>query len=191
MFARVHAKRQERGQPLVPTWVFASSYLLQWSFAGVVAYALAVGGDEIADQSMWVMDNAARIGGVVLIAAGVYQLSPLKYVCLNRCRTPMSFILNSWRDGRRGSFVMGLEHGVYCFGCCWLLFLILFPLGMMNIAILALVTLLIFAKKSLPVGRWAAFVAAVVLIGYGALVVFVPEALPMAMNDGVRASSAM
>ena len=86
---------------------------------------------------------------------------------------------------------MGLEHGVYCLGCCWLLFLILFPLGMMNIAILALVTLLIFAEKSLPVGRWAAFAAAVVLIGYGVLVVFVPEALPMAMNDGLRASSAM
>jgi len=191
MFARVHAKRQERGQPFVPTWVFASSYLLLWSFAGVVAYSLAVGGDEIADQSMWVMDNAARFGGVVLVAAGVYQLSPLKYVCLNKCRTPISFILNSWRDGRRGSFVMGLEHGVYCLGCCWLLFLILFPLGMMNIAILALVTLLIFAEKSLPVGRWAAFAAAVVLIGYGVLVVFVPEALPMAMNDGLRASSAM
>ena len=129
MFARVHAKRQERGQPFVPTWVFASSYLLQWSFAGVVAYALAVGGDEIADQSMWVMDNAARIGGVVLIAAGVYQLSPLKYVCLNKCRTPMSFILNSWRDGRRRSFLMGLEHGVYCFGCCWLLFPHPLPVG--------------------------------------------------------------
>src|SRR5262245_30304257 len=160
MFARVQAKRAERGQTFVPTWVFASSYLLVWAAAGVVAYGAAVGGDALADESAWLMDNAPRIGGAVLIAAGIYQLSPLKYVCLNKCRSPMSFILNSWRDGYGGSFRMGLEHGAYCLGCCWLLFIILFPLGMMNIAILALVTLLIFAEKSTPFGRQIAGMAA-------------------------------
>src|SRR3990172_2047082 len=109
MFARVHAKRAERGQTFVPTWVFASSYLIVWALAGVIAYAGAVGGDALADESIWVMDNAARIGGGVLIAAGLYQLSPLKNVCLNKCRSPISFILNSWRDGYGGSFRMGLE----------------------------------------------------------------------------------
>jgi predicted metal-binding membrane protein len=187
MFARVHTKRAERGQTFVPTWVFASSYLLLWAVAGVVAYVVAVAGDELADQSTWIMDNAARIGGGVLIAAGVYQLTPLKYVCLNKCRTPMAFILNSWRDGYAGSFGMGLEHAAYCLGCCWLLFVILFPLGMMNIAVLALITLLIFAEKSTPFGRQIAAFAAVALIGYGILVVFVPDALPMAMDN----SSAM
>jgi len=187
MFARVHAKKAEQGQAFVPTWVFASSYLIVWALAGVVAYAIAVAGDALADESMWVMDNAPRIGGGLLIAAGLYQLSPLKYVCLNKCRSPISFILNSWRDGYGGSFRMGLEHGVYCLGCCWLLFLILFPLGMMNIAVLALITLLIFAEKSLPIGRQVALLAAVALIVYGAVVIFVPDALPMTMDD----SSAM
>jgi len=189
MFARVHAKRAERGQAFVPTWVFASSYLLLWSLAGVVAYGAAVAGDELADRSMWLMDNAARIGGGVLIAAGLYQLSPLKYVCLNKCRSPMAFILNSWRDGYAGSFRMGLEHGAYCLGCCWLLFVILFPLGMMNIAVLALITLLIFAEKSTPIGRQVAALAAVALIAYGVLVIFVPDALPMMMDDSSMAGT--
>jgi len=183
MFARVHAKRAERGQTFVPTWVFASSYLIVWALAGVVAYGIAVAGDTLAGESMWLMDNAPRIGGALLIAAGVYQLSPLKYVCLNKCRSPMSFILTSWRDGYGGSFRMGLEHGVYCLGCCWLLFAILFPLGMMNIAVLALITLLIFAEKSTPIGRQIAALAAVALIAYGAVVIFVPDALPMMMDD--------
>jgi predicted metal-binding membrane protein len=183
MFARVHAKKAERGQAFVPTWAFASSYLVVWALAGVIAYGAAVAGDAFADESMWVMDNAARIGGALLIAAGVYQLSPLKYVCLNKCRSPMSFILTSWRDGYAGSFRMGLEHGVYCLGCCWLLFAILFPLGMLNIAVLALITLLIFAEKSTPIGRQVAALAAVALIVYGAVVIFVPESLPMTMED--------
>jgi predicted metal-binding membrane protein len=151
--------------------------------SGIVAYALALAGDELAEQSMWLMDNAARIGGVVLIAAGLYQLSPLKNVCLSKCRSPISFILNSWRDGYGGSFRMGLEHGVYCLGCCWLLFVILFPLGMMNIAVLAGITALIFAEKSTAWGRQIATLAAIALIAYGALVILVPEALPMMMDD--------
>ena len=181
MFARVHNRRRDEGRHFVPTWVFASSYLLIWAAAGLAAYGAAVLGDELAGQSMWLMDNAARIGGGVIIAAGLYQLSPLKRACLGKCRTPLSFILGSWRDGAGGSFRMGLEHGVYCLGCCWLLFVILFPLGMMNIAALALITLLIFSEKSTPFGRRTADFAAAALIAYGALVVAVPDALPTMM----------
>ncbi len=178
MFARVHARKQERSQPFVPTWIFAASYLLVWSVTGAMAYGAAVLGDELADRFGWIMDNAPRIGGGLLVLAGLYQLSPLKYTCLSKCRTPMSFIMTSWRDGYAGSFRMGLEHGVYCLGCCWLLFAILFPLGMMNIAVLAAITLLIFAEKSTPIGRRVAQFAALALVAYGVLVVFVPDALP-------------
>ena len=93
----------------------------------------------------------------------------------------MSFILGSWRDGAGGAIRMGLEHGVYCFGCCWLLFVILFPLGLMNVAAMALITALIFAEKSLAVGHGVGKIAAVVLIAYGALVIAVPDALPTMM----------
>ena len=127
------------------------------------------------------MDHAARIGGGLLVVAGLYQLSPLKHACLARCRTPLQFVLGSWRDGRRGAVRMGLTHGIVCLGCCWLLFAILFPLGMMNIAILAMITLLIFAEKSLPFGLQIGRIAAAALIVYGALVIASPNLLPTMM----------
>jgi predicted metal-binding membrane protein len=187
MFDKVHVQRRQRGQSFVPTSVFVSAYLLVWSLSGLVAYGLAVGGDELADRSTWLMDNAGRIGGGVLIAAGLYQVTPLKSVCLKKCRSPISFVMNSWRDGFGGSFRMGLEHGVHCLGCCWFLFVILFPLGMMNIAVLAGITALIFAEKSTAWGRQIAVLAAAALIVYGLVVVFVPDALPM-MNGSAMES---
>src|SRR5260370_41095103 len=98
------------------------------------------------------MLNAARIGGGILVLAGLYQLTPLKRVCLAKCRTPMDFILPSWRGGYPGSFRMGLENGIYCLGCNWLLFVLLFPLAMMNIAAMARLTALSFAEKCFPLG---------------------------------------
>ena len=191
MFAKIHDGRKARGQTFVPAWVFAASYMLLWSATGVVAYALAVAGDELADQSAWITDNAGRLGGGLLIAAGAYQLTPLKEICLSRCRTPAGFLMNSWRDGLGGSFRMGLEHGTFCLGCCWLLFLILFPLGMMNIAFLALIAALIFAEKVLPFSRHIAYAAGGALVVYGAVVVFTPDALPMVMSDSQMESMPM
>lgn len=191
MFAKVHAGRRDSGGSVVPTWVFTGAYIMLWSATGLGAYALAVAGDALADHSSFVMSNSGRIGGLLLISAGIYQLTPLKTVCLSKCRSPIAYIMNSWRDGYRGSFRMGLEHGAYCLGCCWLLFLILFPLGMMNIAILALVTALIFAEKALPIGRKSAQLAALGLVAYGAIVVAVPEALPMMMGDSMGHSGSM
>ena len=183
MFARVHNQRRDKGQNFVPTWVFTGAYILVWSASGLLAYGLAIAGDGMADRLGLASEDAARIGGGLLVFAGVYQLTPLKEICLGKCRTPIAFILNSWRDGYAGSFRMGLDHGVYCLGCCWLLFLILFPLGMMNIAVLALVAALIFAEKSLPAGRQLARLAGAGLIVFGAVVVFAPGSLPMTMGD--------
>jgi predicted metal-binding membrane protein len=106
----------------------------------------------VATSAELLPETAARIGGAVLVAAGLYQLSPLKDLCLSQCRTPVGFIMTSWRDGILGALRMGLRHGAYCLGCCWLLFAILFPLGMMNIAAMAAVTALVFAEKTLPWG---------------------------------------
>jgi predicted metal-binding membrane protein len=177
-FARVHAARREHGRPFVPVWIFAGAYLLVWTGAGVVAYLLATGADALADRSPWLMDHAAQIGGVLLILAGLYQLSPLKDRCLSQCRTPLSFIATSWREGRGGALRMGMEHGIYCLGCCWLLFALLFPLGVMNVAAMAALTVLIFAEKALPFGRPLASTVAVVLVLWGAAVIVWPAALP-------------
>jgi predicted metal-binding membrane protein len=181
MFSAIATGKRARGQAYTPTWIFVAGYLLAWSLAGVLAYAAAVALDALAARWMPLMENAGRIGGVLLIAAGLYQLSPLKNICLAKCRTPTQFLMTGWRSGNGGAFRMGITHGVFCLGCCWLLFVILFPLGMMNIAALALLTALIFAEKTLPVGRLIASLTGVALIGYGLLVVFVPNLLPGTM----------
>jgi predicted metal-binding membrane protein len=189
MFDRVAAGKRGRGQAFVPTWVFVGAYLLVWTLFGGLAYGLALAAAALVEQSGWLMDNAARLGGVVLILAGLYQLSPLKRACLSKCRTPLAFILTSWRDGYGGALRMGVEHGLYCLGCCWLLFVILFPLGLMNVAAMAIITLLIFAEKSLPRGPQIGRAAAAALIAYGALVVAMPGLLPtmppMMPTDGM------
>ena len=177
-FARVSAGKRQRGQPFVPTWVFVAGYLAIWAGFGVLAYLVAVGAERLAERSMWLLAHGARLGGVVLVLAGLYQFSPLKNVCLGKCRSPLSFILRSWRDGVGGALRMGISHGLYCLGCCWLLFVILFPLGVMNVAAMALITLLAFAEKAWPIGRRVGQLAAVTLIAWGVLVILVPDTLP-------------
>jgi predicted metal-binding membrane protein len=118
MFARVHARKRARQQRFVPTWVFVGVYLVVWAVLGLVAYTAAAGAERLAAWSPWLMDHAAQGGGVTLVAAGLYQLTPLKYRCLSQCRSPLAFVLTSWREGYGGAFRMGVEQGVYCAGCC-------------------------------------------------------------------------
>jgi predicted metal-binding membrane protein len=181
MFTTVYAGKRQQGQAFVPTWVFVGAYLLVWTLFGVLAYPLALLAESLAGQSMWLMMNAPRIGGALLVVAGLYQLSPLKHMCLAKCRTPLQFLLSSWRDGYGGAFRMGFVHGAYCLGCCWFLFVLLFPLGIMNIAVMALLTALIYAEKSFSLGRQISQIAGVALIVYGVIVLFMPAALPTAL----------
>ena len=177
-FHKVQAGKRQRGEAFVSTWIFVAAYLLVWSLSGVAAYAGALAAEAVAARTALSPATAARVGGAVLVAAGLYQLTPLKDLCLSKCRTPITFIMTSWRDGAAGALRMGLLHGAYCLGCCWLLFVILFPLGIMNIAAMAVITLVIFAEKTLPWGRTMARVVAVALIAYGSVVVAAPQLLP-------------
>jgi len=120
---------------------------------GLAAFALARGAETAAQALTVPQRSAARLGGAILCAAGIYQFTPWKAFCLARCGHPVGFIMRSWRGGLGGAFRMGLLHGLYCLGCCWLLFAILFPLGMMNIVAMAAITLLILAEKTLPQRR--------------------------------------
>ncbi len=180
-FVRIQSNRRATGNAYVSPIAFVAGYLLVWCSIGSAAFAVARWLEDAAMDQMWLMDNGARLGGGLIVAAGVYQMSPLKRVCLGKCRTPMSFIATSWRDGSLGAVRMGIEHGAFCLGCCWLLFAILFPLGIMNVAIMAAVTALIFVEKVLPHGVRAATAAGLVLIAYGLVVVAVPDALPSMM----------
>lgn len=180
-FARTQTRKRADGGEYVPTWLFVAPYVAVWTAFGALGYLIAAAVAAVAGDSMWAMDNLPRIAGFLLVAAGVYQLTPMKRVCLARCRTPLSFMLKYWRDGRGGAMSMGLRHGLFCLGCCWVLFLVLLPLGVMNVAAMVAVAALVFAEKVLPRGEGAARVAAVALIAYGLFAVVVPRALPTLM----------
>lgn len=178
MFDAIQAGRSGQGRSTVPTSVFVGGYLAVWAAFGVVAYAVALLAGWLSDASPDLAMVAPRVGGAVIVAAGIYQLTPLKQACLSKCRTPTQFILTSWRDGLMGTFRMGLGHGAYCLGCCWLLFVILFPLGIMNVAAMAVVALLVLAEKTLPVGRRISQLVGVVLVAVGVAIVLLPGLLP-------------
>jgi predicted metal-binding membrane protein len=188
-FHRVQAGKHARNEAFVSTWVFVAAYMLVWVSLGALAYAGAVGAEAAAARANLSAPTAARIGGLLVLMAGAYQLSPLKNVCLAKCRTPMTFVLTSWRDGKAGALRMGLEHGLLCIGCCWLLFLILFPLGIMNIAAMALVTLLVFAEKALPAGERIARWAGIALLLYGITIIVFPSSLPTFTAAGAMSMS--
>ena len=177
-FARVQRERHSSRRPSVSTWIFVSAYLLVWTLFGLLAYLGALAASGLAGQVPWIMLNAARIGGSTFVLAGLYQFTPLKRVCLAKCCMPLDFILGSWRDGYTGAFRMGLEHGIYCLGSNWLLFVLLFPLGIMNIAAMAGLTVVIFAEKMFP--RWERIAQGVglALILSGTFVIVMPTTLP-------------
>ena len=169
--------RMRRGDP-PSVALFTGSYIALWFAFGVAAYLLSATVEWGATRSEWVAMHWGRVGGVLLVLAGLYQLTPLKDVCLRHCRSPLSFVLTHWRDGRDGAMRMGLVHGLYCVGCCWLLFLILIPLGVMNIGAMIAVAALVFAEKALPHGRRVGLLAAVALLALGAAAAVHPSLLP-------------
>jgi predicted metal-binding membrane protein len=169
--------RMRRSDP-ASVAIFTGSYMVLWFAFGAAAYLLGAAVESAASGSDWVAMNWGRAGGVLLVIAGAYQLSPLKDACLRQCRTPLSFVMTRWRDGRVGAARMGLLHGAYCMGCCWLLFLILVPIGVMNVAAMVAITALVFSEKVVPGGRAIGRAAAFVLIAYGVAVALHPSLLP-------------
>jgi len=170
MFARVSAGKKQRGQAFVPTWVFVGAYLVTWTAFGALAYAVAIAAQDLSRHSTWVIDNAARFGGGILVVAGLYQLSPLKNLCLSKCRSPLNFILNGWHDGYVGALRMGLVHGAYCLGCCWALMVVLVLVGLMNLAWMAALALIFLLEKNWSRGVFLTRVVGVALIVLGVAV---------------------
>ncbi len=178
-FHKAQAGRRRRGQAFVGIWAFLSGYLLVWIASGLVAYGGALAAEAVATGLDLSTEASARIGGLILLAAGFYQLTPLKDLCLTKCRTPMGFIMTSWREGTIGALQMGALHGAWCLGCCWLLCAIMFPLGMTNIAALATVAIIVFAEKTLAWGAVVAKAMGVILFAYGLLIIIQPRSLPI------------
>src|SRR2546425_4256850 len=149
-FAMVNRKRREQKQPFVPTGIFLLGYLAVWTFFSALAAVAQWILHARALLSPMMVSTSALLGGVLLIVAGVFQWTPLKNACLTHCRSPLSFLMTDWREGRRGAFVMGLKHGAYCTGCCWFLMALLFVAGVMNIGWVAAISILVLLEKVAP-----------------------------------------
>ena len=167
LFERVSAQRIANGRSAAKTLVFAAGYLAVWS-----AFSLA------ATWLNWLLHTegalTARMGhasqtiaALLLVAAGVFQWTPLKDTCLRHCRSPIGFLMSRWREGNTGALRMGFEHGVYCVGCCWLLMALLFALGIMNLAWIAILAVFVLIEKVAPRGEVIGRIAGAALIGWG------------------------
>ncbi len=173
----LYSRLTRRRSPLLP-FLFVTGYLAVWGAAGLLAFGLATAGRPVLGAA-FAWDVAGRwVAGGTLVVAAAYELTPLKDVCLGKCRSPLGFLLGSWRDGRPGALSMGARHGAWCAGCCWALMASLFALGVMSIAWMAVVAGLIAFEKTIPWRRVAVYGTAAALLALGVLVLAAPSAIP-------------
>jgi predicted metal-binding membrane protein len=180
MFARIQEGKRRRGDAVRAgvMELFVGGYLVAWAGAGLLAYAVVEVGRAI-DPAFLAWDRAGPyVAGGVIVAAAVYQLTPLKDTCLRHCRNPMTFLLHHWHSGRLGALRMGVEHGGFCVGCCWGLFAALIALGVMSIGWMVFIAALIAAEKLLPWKAAANRGIAILLAVLGLAVAFAPEDVP-------------
>jgi predicted metal-binding membrane protein len=180
LYRAVAAHRQARGDAVVPTWVFAASYVLVWTTVGAGLWVLGHWLGDLAgnlgapDRTIW----APLALGDTLLLAGLYQLTPLKQACLDHCRSPFVYLSRHWREGYDGALRLGMRHGLYCLGCCWALCLVLLAAGTMSLAWMLLLTLVIFAERVLPCGQHIGRIVGYLLLIFGAGVVIGTIAVP-------------
>jgi predicted metal-binding membrane protein len=171
LYAQVHRHAVAQGQietKVAPTGAFAAGYLFVWLAFSVAATCLYWLADQSGLVSAGTMGSQSRwLSAGVLIAAGLYQLSPLKNVCLAHCRAPSQFLSEHWRPGATGAFRLGVLHGAYCVGCCWMLMALLFVGGVMNLIWIAAIAVLVLIEKVAPAGQWLGRGAGLVLVAWG------------------------
>jgi predicted metal-binding membrane protein len=170
LFTAIKRKQQASVSPATEAWVFLGGYLLIWAGFSVVATFAQWGLERAGLLSMGAASTNARFGGIILLAAGLYQFTPIKSACLRFCQSPVLFLSRHWRPGAAGVLRMGLRHGAYCLGCCWFLMLLLFVTGVMNLVWVAGITLYVACEKLLPLDQRLSHAAGAVLIVAGAIV---------------------
>jgi predicted metal-binding membrane protein len=152
--------------------MFAGLYLAVWggfsAVAALIQWALVNSG---AISNMGLAFGDSRVAGALLVAAGLYQLTPLKHACLEKCRSPLSFLMRLWRPGLVGAARLGLTHGIYCLGCCAMLMALLFVFGVMNLAWVALLAVAVLIEKAVPGGQQIAWLAGIAAVAVGVAMV--------------------
>ncbi len=167
IFAAVNRRKRAQGWPYVPTAIFAAGYLAAWGAFSLAATLAEWSLEQAALMAPMMETTSAVLGGALFVAAGLYQFTPAKYACLDKCRSPLDFVLNNWREGRIGALSMGLRHGFFCLGCCWVVMLLMFFGGVMNLLWAAALAAFILVEKLGPFGRWIARVSGAAMLAFG------------------------
>jgi predicted metal-binding membrane protein len=167
MYRTMSRTQHKDNDQLSYTWLFLLGYLVTWTVFSAAATLGQWGLHSAALLTPMMSSASPLLGGALLVAAGVYQFTPLKDACLSHCRTPMGFLMAEWREGKRGALVMGMRHGLYCVGCCWLLMALLFVGGMMNLLWVALIAVYILVEKVVPARMWLSRIAGIAAIAWG------------------------
>ncbi|HSD41552.1 MAG TPA: DUF2182 domain-containing protein [Burkholderiales bacterium] len=174
LYGALVRKNGERGTVLPAVWVFTSGYLAVWMGFSLVVTLLQVALEQAALVTPMMVSASKGLSAAILIAAGIYQWLPVKQACLSRCRNPLQFFVTRWRTGAGGAFRMGAEHGLFCVGCCWMLMLLLFVAGVMNLVWIALIAGFVFVEKLLPAGKFTSGFASVALVLSGLFLLIKP-----------------
>lgn len=161
------ARRRGLAKGDLNTAFFVGGYIVVWGLFSAAAVALQFRLEQAALLSSMMQMTSIALAGAILILAGLYQWTPLKRACLRRCRSPLDFIMTEWREGGTGAFTMGLRHGLYCLGCCWLLMLLLFVGGIMNLVWIAALAVFVLIEKLAPAGHWIGRMAGIALVVWG------------------------
>jgi predicted metal-binding membrane protein len=167
MFASINRRRDERLDPIAPAGMFLLGYIVAWAWYSAFATLGQWGLHSAALLSPTMVSSSPILGGVLLLAAGIFQFTPLKYACLNRCRSPLGFLLNEWREGIRGAFIMGLRSGNYCVVCCWAIMSLMFVAGVMSLLWMAVIAAFVLVEKVAPGGQWVSRISGLLLISWG------------------------
>lgn len=167
LFATLNHGRHKHGHPHVATSIFAAGYLATWAGFSLLALTLQWALERTGTLSPMLVGTNLIVNGILLLAAGAYQLTPIKHACLRHCRAPLAFLSTHWRRGARGALRMGLLHGSYCVGCCWFLMGLLFFGGVMNLYWIAGLAIYVLLEKTLPAGHWLGYLTGVALLVWG------------------------
>ena len=167
LYDRVRERQEAKGASLTATAVFAAGYLLAWALFSLAAVVAQWALEQAALLSPMMVSASPWLGGGLLIAAGIYQWTPLKHACLVHCRMPITFLAHHWHPGGLGALRMGLHHGLFCIGCCWVLMALLFVFGVMNLLWIAALAIFVLLEKVLPRGDWVGRVSGALMIAAG------------------------
>lgn len=172
IYTAVSRKSACQGIPVAPTGAFVSGYVAMWLIFSLLATIAQWGLDQAALLSPMMVSNSVGLGAVLLIAAGIYQLLPVKNKCLHQCRSPVHFIATHWQPGTMGAFRMGISHGAFCLGCCWALMCLLFVGGVMNLLWIAAISLFVLLEKLLPFGDVSGRLMGLLMVTIGGVIMF-------------------